>query len=69
MDKPNQVLAQGVPSGVLNLYFNLADCGNIPCSTLHYYIRGRPSIEAKAQGQQFLEPYEENVSLNDSLNY
>ena len=61
MDRASQVLAQGVPHGVPNSYRALADHGNVPRSTLHHRARGRHSIEAKAQGQQYLEPYEEDV--------
>jgi hypothetical protein len=56
-----QVLAQGVPPGVPESYRALADYGNVPRSTLHHRARGRPSIEAKAQGEQYLEPCEEDV--------
>jgi hypothetical protein len=51
MDRASQVLAQGVPPSVPTLYRALADHGNVPYSTLHYRARGRPSMEAKAQGQ------------------
>ena len=61
IDRASQVLAQGVPPGVPESYRALADYGNVPRSTLHHRARGRPSIEAKAQGQQYLEPYEEDV--------
>jgi hypothetical protein len=54
-------LAQGVPPGVPESYRALADYGNVPRSTLHHRARGRPSIDAKAQGQQYLEPCEEDV--------
>ena len=61
MDRASQVLAQGVPPGVPKSYRALADYGNVPCSTLHHRARGRPSMEAKAQGQQYLKPYKEDV--------
>ncbi len=54
----SQVLAQGLPPGVPESYRALADYAR---STVHYRARGRPSIEAKAQGQQYFEPYEEAV--------
>jgi hypothetical protein len=62
MDRASQALAQGVPPGVPKLYRALADHGNVPRSILHYRARGRPSIEAKAQGQHYLKPYEERNS-------
>jgi hypothetical protein len=42
-------------------YRALADHGNVPHSTLHHRARGRPSLEDKARGQQYLKPYEEDV--------
>jgi hypothetical protein len=58
MDRASQVLAQGVPTS----YRALADHhGNVSYSTLHYHTRGQPSREEKAQGQQYLKPYEEEV--------
>jgi hypothetical protein len=64
MDRASQVLAQGVPPGVPDSYRALADHGNVPRSTLHHRARGRPSIEEKAQGQQYLQPWEEDVIVN-----
>ena len=61
MDRASQVLAQGVPHGVPNSYRALADHGNVPRSTLHHRARGRRSIEEKAQSQQYLTPWEEDV--------
>ncbi|EMR88324.1 hypothetical protein BcDW1_3031 [Botrytis cinerea BcDW1] len=61
MDKASQVLIRGVPPGVPRSYRALADHGNVPHSTLHHRARGRPSIEEKARGQQYLKPYEEDV--------
>lgn len=61
MDKARQVLAQGVPSGVPRSYRTLADHGGVACSTLHHRARGRPSMQDKAQGQQYLTPWEESA--------
>jgi hypothetical protein len=62
MDRASQVLAQGVPPSVPKSYRALADHhGNISYSTLYHRARGRPSNEEKAQGQQYLKPYEEEV--------
>ena len=55
------MLAQGIPPSVPNSYRALADHGNVPCSTLHYRARGRRSIEEKAQSQQYLTLWEEDV--------
>ena len=61
MDRASQVLAQGVPPGVPNSYRALADHSNVPRSTLHHRARGRRSVEEKAQSQQYLTPWEEDV--------
>jgi hypothetical protein len=66
MDRASQVLAQGVPPGVPpgvpKSYRALADHhGNVSHSTLHHRARGQPSIKDKAQGQQYLKLYEEEV--------
>src|SRR5271155_3741318 len=61
MDRASQVLAQGVPPGVPRSYRALADYDNVSHSTLHHRAHGRPSIEEKARGQQYLKPYEEDV--------
>ena len=59
--RASQGVEQGVPAGVPRSYRALADHGNVPHSTLHHRARGRPSMEEKAQGQQYLKPYEEDV--------
>jgi hypothetical protein len=61
MDKASQALVHGVPPGVPKSYRALADHGNVPRSTLYYRARGRRSIEEKAQSQQYLTPWEEDV--------
>ena len=63
MDRASQVLAQGVPPGVLHSYRALADHGSIPHSTLNHRARGRRSMEEKAQSQQYLTPWEEDVLI------
>jgi len=61
MDRASQVLAQGVPPGVPNSYRALADHGNVPRFTLHHCARGQRSIQEKAQSQQYLTPWEEDI--------
>lgn len=61
MDKASQALAQGVPTGMSSLYRAVADHSGVPCSTLYYPAHGRQSIEAKAQAQQYLAPFEEKA--------
>jgi hypothetical protein len=53
MDKARQVLALRVPLGVRRLYRALADHGGVPHTTLHRRTLGRPSMEDKAQSQQY----------------
>ncbi|TEY23576.1 hypothetical protein BOTCAL_1467g00010 [Botryotinia calthae] len=64
MDRASQVLTRDIPSSIPRSYRALADHGNVPHSTLHHCARGRPSMEEKAQGQQYLRPYEEDVIVN-----
>jgi hypothetical protein len=48
---------------VPSLYRALVDYSNIPRSTLYYRARGRRSIEEKAQGQQNLTLWEEDIII------
>ena len=61
MDRASQVQAQGVPPGVPKSYRALAGHSNVPLSILPSSCSRTTSIEAKAQGQQYLEPYEEDI--------
>ena len=61
MDKASQALAQGLPTGVPKSYCAFADHSGVPCSTLYHRARGRQSIQAKAQSQQYLAPFEEKA--------
>jgi len=61
MDKASQALAHGVPTGVPRSYRAVADHSGVPCSTLYHRAHGRQSIEAKAQAQQYLVPFEEQA--------
>ncbi|KAM0703871.1 hypothetical protein Q7P35_008876 [Cladosporium inversicolor] len=64
MDRASKALAQGLPSSVPRSYRALADHSNVPRSTLHDRARGQRSIEAKAQSQQYLTPYEERAMID-----
>jgi hypothetical protein len=61
MDKASQALAQGLPTGVPESYRAFADHSGVPCSTLYHRARGRQLIQAKAQSQQYLAPFEEKA--------
>ena len=63
MDKASQVLAQGVPVGMPKSYRALADHSGAARSTLHHRAQGRPSLKQKAEGQQYLTPWEERALL------
>ena len=64
MDRASQALARGVPTGVPSSYRAVADHSGVPYSTLYQRARGRQSIEAKAQGQQYLAPFEEKAVVD-----
>lgn len=64
MDRASKALAQGLPSSVPRSYRSLADHSDVPRSTLHDRARGQRSIEAKAQSQQYLTPYEEKAMID-----
>jgi hypothetical protein len=64
MDRASEALAQGLPSSVPRSYRALADHSNVPRSTLHDRAQGQRSIEAKAQSQQYLTPYEEKAMID-----
>lgn len=63
MDKASMALAQGLPDGVPRSLRAIADHRDVPLSTLHARARGRRSIEAKAQSQQYLTPFEEKAVI------
>jgi hypothetical protein len=64
MDKASRVLAQPVPPSLSESYRARADCGGVSHTTLHYCVRGRCSIEIKAQSQQYLALYEEDALVH-----
>jgi hypothetical protein len=64
MDRASQALAQGLPTSVLRSFRAIADHTDVPRSTLHARARGRRSIEAKAQSQQYLTPFEEKAMVD-----
>ena len=47
--------------GVRRTYAAIAEQGKVPLCTLHHRAQGRPSIEEKAQSQQYLTPDEERA--------
>ena len=56
MDRASQVLAQGLPPDVPRTWAALSERGDVSLTTLYYRAHGRPSIEEKAQRQQYLTP-------------
>ncbi|KAH8761511.1 hypothetical protein F5883DRAFT_562006 [Diaporthe sp. PMI_573] len=52
MDKATDVLARGVPPGVIKSFRALADHGDVPLTILQHRERGRPSINEKTQRQR-----------------
>jgi hypothetical protein len=64
MDRASQALAQGLPASVPRSFRAIADHTDVPRSTLHARARGRRSIEAKAQSQQYLTPFEEKAMVD-----
>ncbi|KAF2623302.1 hypothetical protein BU25DRAFT_181985 [Macroventuria anomochaeta] len=64
MDKASRVLAQAVPPGLYKSYRARAARGKVPHTTIHYRARGRPSIEEKAQSQQYLTLYKEDALVS-----
>ena len=64
MDKADQALAHGVLTSIPSSYRAVADHSGVPYSTLYQRARGRQSIEAKAQGQQYLAPFEEKAVVD-----
>ena len=63
MDRASKALAQGLPSSVPRSYRALADHSNVPCSNLYHRAHGRRSLEAKAQAQQYLAPFEGQAAV------
>lgn len=64
MDRASRALAQIVPSDVRRNYYSIAKRSDVPRSTVWYRDHGRPSREAKAQGQQYLTPLEEKALID-----
>lgn len=63
-DRASQALAQRLPASVPRSFRAIADHTDVPRSTLHARARGRRSIEAKAQSQQYLTPFEEEAMVD-----
>jgi len=61
MDPTSQALAIDLPPDVRDSISVRARHGRVPRSAVHYRSKGRPSRKAKAEGQQYLTPSEEEV--------
>ncbi|KAI1162560.1 hypothetical protein F5B18DRAFT_623439 [Nemania serpens] len=65
MDRASRVLAGGIPPTVPRSYRALTDQSGVPRSnTPHSRARGRQSIEAKSQGEQYLTLSEEQAVVD-----
>jgi hypothetical protein len=61
MDPVSRALTQAIPHGVRDTLRGRAEHFGVSRSTLHDRKNGRPSIKAKAEGQQYLTPCEKNA--------
>jgi hypothetical protein len=68
MDRASQVLAQHPYPDMPKIYATLAECGNVPYTTVWHRAHGRPSQEERAQRQQYLNPFEEKSLLSFCYN-
>jgi hypothetical protein len=59
MDNASVVLSEGLGSSQANTYVALSKSSKIPYTTLWHRAHGRPSLQEKAKGQQYLTPAEE----------
>jgi hypothetical protein len=64
MDKASQALAESLPDGIPDTLTARAAHSNVPLSTVTHRANGRPSKEAKAVGQRYLYPYEEDAVVD-----
>ena len=61
MDKADQALAHGVLTSIPSSYRAVADRSGVPYSTLYQHAHG---WQSKAQGQQYLAPFEEKAVVD-----
>jgi hypothetical protein len=64
IDKASQALAESLPDSIPDTLTAQAAHSNVPLSTVTHRANGRPSLESKAVGQQYLYPYEEDAVAN-----
>ena len=60
-DRASKALTEGFLPGEPRTYDAISKREQVPLSTLHHRVRGRRSIEEKAQSQQHLTPCEEKA--------
>ena len=60
-DRASRALAEASLPGEPRTYDARLKRSRVPLTTLYYHDHRRPSIEAKAQGQQYLTPSEEKA--------
>jgi ADP-heptose:LPS heptosyltransferase len=60
-DRASKALAEASLPGEPRTYDATSKRSGVPLSTIYHHDHGRPSREAKAQGQQYLTPPEEKA--------
>ena len=60
-DRASKALAEASLPGEPRTYDATSKRSGVPLTTLYYRDHGRPSMEEKAQGQQYLTPEEEKA--------
>ncbi|KAM3423207.1 hypothetical protein BST61_g657 [Cercospora zeina] len=64
MDRASQALAESACNSNSRSFRARSNRSHVPRTTLQHRARGRPSIEEKAQSQQYLDPWEERALVN-----
>ncbi|KAF2177297.1 hypothetical protein K469DRAFT_486914, partial [Zopfia rhizophila CBS 207.26] len=67
MDRASVTLCEGLDSTQPKTIAALARSSNVPYSTLYKRAHGQPSIQEKAQKQQYLTPSEEKAVVEHCL--
>jgi hypothetical protein len=68
MDSASAVLSEGLDLAEAKTLVALSKSGKIPYTTLWHRAHGRPSLQDKARGQQYLTPSEEEALVQYFIN-